>query len=362
MSKSKVSSAELVETAPERALVILHGVKPLRHTDLATQSLLGRAASGRRTYISRLNQAAQAWGFETPVPIGLSHKEAQAFLRERYKTVPWHQVRAEHVNLLKQRLLDDQKSHRTINLTLAAVRAVAKEVFLTGQMSGDDLKRIELIKGVTGSRLPAGRHVASGEIVAITEACARDPSAAGVRDQAILALLYACGLRRLEVAKLQRDNLRNRVDASDDNGRFIQLVGKKNKERKNFPDDGSWAAIDDWLALRGSYEGPLFCPVNKGGRVLLGKGMSDQSIYKIVIKRIKEAGLVNRATPHDLRRSFVTVMLDKGKDLKIVADLVGHSSVETTAIYDRRDDTKRKNAQAAMHWPYRPAQSLIDAD
>ena len=343
---------ELVDPSEDRALTILHETAPLRITDLATQSLLGRSELGRRTYISRLNKAAEVWGFHLAVPESVPHKERQSILRERYKSVPWHQVRVEHVKYLKQRLIDEGKSFRTINLTLAAIRSVAREVFLTGQMAGDDLKRIELIKGVSGSRLPAGRHVASGEILAITEACARDSSPAGARDQAILALLYACGLRRSEVANLTFENLRRAHDG-ESHERHIQLVGKKNKERLNFPDDGSWAALADWMLIRGEYDGPLFCPVNKSGRTLRGRRISSQSIYKIVIKRIREAGLVNRTTPHDLRRSFVTVMLDKGRDLKVVSDLVGHSSVETTAAYDRRDDKKRRNAQSVMHWPYR---------
>jgi site-specific recombinase XerD len=338
-----------------RELDVLHSARPFDHVDFAGQALLGKAATGRRTYVSRLNQAAEIWGFECQLPEDLTHAERQAILRQRYRAVPWHEVRAPHLNLLKQRLMDAGKSYRTINLTLAAIRAVAKEVFLTGQMSGDDLKRIEMVKGVQGSRLPAGRHVAGGEINALTEACARDPGPAGVRDQAVLAVLYACGLRRLEVAGLQIESLRR-----EGGERFIQLTGKKNKERKNFPDAGTWAALDDWLTIRGAYDGPLFCPINKGGAVARGRGLSDQSIYKIVLKRIQEAGLVDRATPHDLRRSFVSVMLDKGKDMKIVADLVGHESVETTAQYDRRGDRNRREAQASMHWPYRPHEDLLD--
>jgi len=69
------------------------------------------------------------------------------------------------------------------------------------------------------------------------------------------------------------------------------------------------------------------------------------------MKRIGEAKLSRKTTLHEFRRFFATELLDKQKDLKTVADLVGHPSAETTAVYDRRDKGALKSAQAAIHWP-----------
>lgn len=319
---------------------------PLPHTNPVHGALLGRLASGRRTYLSRLNQVAEIWGFTQPLADNLTHREQQAIRRTRYQLVPWHAMRVEHVRYVKQVLLDEQASFRTINVTLSAMRAVAKEVFQLGIMNGDEYTRIQMEKGLTGERLPVGRHVPEGEILALCRTCEADESPAGARDAAIIGMLYVCGLRRVEVARLQYENL-------DLEEAAIQFVGKRNKERKSWPDDGTMTALKDWLSVRGTWEGPLFCPVNKGGKVTRGRGLSDQSIYNALVKRIAEAGLSRHATPHDLRRSFVTTLLDAGKDLKLVADLAGHRSVDTTAIYDRREEGKRKDAQATMHLPYR---------
>ncbi len=328
-----------------KAIKHLRTQAPLPHTNPVHGALLGRLASGRRTYLSRLNQVTDIWGFEQPMPDNLSHREQQAIRRKRYQLVPWHAMRVEHVRYVKQVLLDEQASFRTINVTLSALRAVAKEVFQLGIINGDEYTRINMEKGMTGERLPVGRHVPEGEILALCRTCEADDSPAGARDAGIIGMLYVCGLRRIEVARLQYENLDMQEAA-------IQFIGKRNKERKSWPDAGTMTALKDWLSVRGTWEGPLFCPVNKGGKVTRGRGLSDQSIYNALVKRIAEAGLSRSATPHDLRRSFVTTLLDAGKDLKLVADLAGHRSVDTTAIYDRRDEGRRKDAQATMHLPY----------
>lgn len=364
-------SDEVIVSVPDpeeerrRIIAIIRDTPALKRVDLGTQCLRGKTATGRRTYISRLNQVADIFGVRVSIPDDASHKKTQSLQSQRYRAVAWHKFRAEQVTLVLEDLLKAGKSFRTINLTLAALRLVAREVFQTGLMSGDDLKRIELVKGVQGSRLPVGRRVSAKEIGSITKACEKDTSPAGVRDQAIMALLYACGLRRVEVAQLRIDNLKDISEAADSGKRFIQLVGKKNKERKNFPGADTWSAIDDWLAIRKEAlakegkskvedepkdEGHLFCPINKGGSVMINRGLSDQSIYKIVQKRTQQAELNSPATPHDFRRSFVTELLDQGVDLKTVADLAGHSSVETTAVYDRRDEEKRKKAQSKIEF------------
>lgn len=333
--------------APE--LVRLRETAVYRATDFAGQALLGLAETSRRTYRSRYNQVAVLLGFGAHAPGDASHAERQAIDRDAYREVPWQALRAHHIRWLRQQLLDSAKSYRTINLTLVALRAVAREVFLTGQMSGDDLKRIELVKGVSGSRLPTGRHVQSGEVLAVAQACARDETPAGVRDEALFALLYAGGLRRREVAALTLEDL----GTDDDGERAIRLVGKGNKERWNWPGEGAWTAVDRWLAIRGDAAGPLFHPVHRGGAIRYGRGISDQSIYNAVLKRVKEAGLTGATTPHDLRRTFVSELLDQGKDMKTVSSLAGHASVETTAIYDRREDRVRREAQSGLHWPCR---------
>lgn len=336
---------ELLPADVDQELKSLRSKSPLRSTDIATSFLRQlQSDTSRRTYETRLNQAADAWGFVFEVEETLTLREQQALRRTRYVNVPWHQVRVHHIRALTKALRDAGKKYTTINLTVAAVRGVCGHAFELQLINSDDLKRIERVKPQTGTRLPTGRHVKQGEIHALAAACFDDKTHAGCRDSAIFALLYGCGLRRREVASLRFSNLKR-----DD--REIQFVGKRNKERKTYPPEGVWNAINAWLKVRGTQPGPLFHPINKSGEITTRVAVSEQAIYNAVVKRIKQAALPAKTTPHDLRRSFATKLLKSGKDLKLVSDLMGHASVDTTALYDHRDDIARKEAQQAIHWP-----------
>ncbi|MDP9374426.1 MAG: tyrosine-type recombinase/integrase, partial [Chloroflexota bacterium] len=159
----------------------------------------------------------------------------------------------------------------------------------------------------------------------------------------LLALLYAGGLRRAEAAALDLAD----YDPSDG---AVRVRGKGNKERRVYLTGGVTAALADWLAARGPASGPLFRPVNKGGRIV-PRRLSAQAIYAILQKRAGEARLAH-LSPHDLRRTFVGDLLDAGADLTTVQGMAGHATIATTARYDRRGDAARKRAASLLHVPY----------
>jgi len=111
-------------------------------------------------------------------------------------------------------------------------------------------------------------------------------------------------------------------------------------------------ALEDWLKKRGSGPGPLFYVINKGGHIVFNlKGKSSQAVYKFLRKRNIESG-VTSFSPHDLRRTFVSDMLDAGVDIVTVSKLAGHSSVTTTGRYDRRGEETKRKAPGVLHVPY----------
>lgn len=160
-----------------------------------------------------------------------------------------------------------------------------------------------------------------------------------MRDAAVIALVYGAGLRRHEAAGL----LLSDVSLKDGS---VKVLGKGNKERINALHDRNLDIISVWLDERGMTPGPLFLRARKGNR-LVNEPISGQTIYDIIIRRYKEAGL-KRLTPHDLRRTFATKLLENGEDVFLVQDLMGHSSVETTKNYDRRDEKAKKKAAKAL--------------
>ena len=257
--------------------------------------------------------------------------------------LPWPQLRFHHVEHIRSRLLEEQAAPATVNLTLAVLRGISRYARNFGLMTAEDYDRIRDVKLARGERLPAGRSIPSGELVALVEACAADPTVAGTRDAAILAVLYIGGVRRAELAALDLADY-----TADPPGLRIRH-GKGNKERLLPLTGAASAALDAWVARRGKGPGALFVPLTKGGGLGQGHVTSD-AIYKVLVKRAKEAHIAH-LSPHDFRRTFVGDLLDAGVDLSTVQQLAGHASVTTTARYDRRGEATRRKAVEALRFP-----------
>jgi integrase len=255
----------------------------------------------------------------------------------------WSALRFQHTQAIRSKLAGAY-APATANRILSALRGVLKASFLLGQMGAEEYTRAVMVKSVTGSTLPAGRELQAGEIAALMQNCEQDPTPAGARDAAIVALMYTCGLRREEVASLDLDSY------DPDTGKLV-VFGKRRKERTSYLVNGAARAMGDWLTIRGSGPGPLFIPINKGGK-MTNRRMSNQAIYNLLAKRGGKAG-VKDFSPHDMRRTFVSDLLEAGADIATVAKMAGHSSVQTTARYDRRPEEAKRKAAGLLHVPYR---------
>jgi len=261
-------------------------------------------------------------------------------------TLPWHKLEYQHVAGIRTRLAE-RFAPATCNKLLAALRGVLKESWRLRLMSAEAYHRAVDVEGVKGSKLPAGRGLSADELRALFAACLEDPvTASGARDAALLAVLYAGGLRRAEAVALEL------VDFNREACTLTVRKGKGNKAR-TVPlnaDNGSAAAVAYWLELRGSEPGPLVCPVNKSGRVVLRR-MTAQSVLYILRRRALEAHVAS-FTPHDLRRSCASDLLDAGADLVSVQGILGHASPTTTARYDRRGERAKAAAAGKLHIPF----------
>jgi len=139
------------------------------------------------------------------------------------------------------------------------------------------------------------------------------------RDRAILELLYASGLRVSELAGLD-------LDAVDRTERTVRVLGKGRKERI-VPYGGQAArALETWLGERGEAAGALLTHARGGRRTV-------RSIHTIVRRSARAAGITRRVSPHTLRHTFATHLLDGGADLRAIQELLGHSRLSTTQRY-----------------------------
>lgn len=259
------------------------------------------------------------------------------------ETLPWHQLRYQHTQALRTALAN-RYAPATANKILAAVRGALKEAWRLGQMDAADYHRAVDLEPVRGSRLPRGRALSSGELRALFLACGRDRTPAGARDAALLAVLYGAGLRRSEAVGLDLS------DYDPGTGALTVRGGKGNKDRIAYAQDGAARALSAWLSMRGQEAGPLFLPIAKGGRIE-DRRLTDQAVRKMLLKRAGAAG-VAAFSPHDLRRTMISDLLDAGADISAVQQLAGHASVITTARYDRRGEAGKRKAAAMLHVPY----------
>lgn len=314
--------------------IITRGSQPLDQNPAAVYLMQLNSETGRRTQRQALDVIA-----------GLMSNGAADCL-----AFPWQNLRYQHTQALRAQLIE-KYSAATCNKFLSALRGVLLQAFSLGLISAEDYQRAVLVKSVTGSTIPAGRELQPGEISALMASCEDDLTPAGARDAAIIALMYTCGLRRDEVVKLDLENF------EPETGKLV-ILGKRNKQRTAYLINGAAGAMADWLDVRGNEPGPLFYPVNKGGK-LTRQRMTNQAIYNILAKRADLAG-VKEFSPHDMRRTFVSDLLDAGADITTVAKMAGHSSVTTTARYDRRGEEAKQKAAGLLHIAYRRRNKLSE--
>jgi integrase/recombinase XerC len=164
----------------------------------------------------------------------------------------------------------------------------------------------------------------------------------GLRDRAILETIYSAGLRVSEAVGLNDDDI-------DRAGGIVRVRGKGKKER--LAPLGSYAlkAIDRWLRVR-----KLAATIARSANVPVftnkfGKRLTTRSVGRLLEKYLKMAGLDRRTTPHTLRHSFATHLLDHGADIRSVQELLGHKSLATTQIYTHLSTAGLRKAYEKAH-------------
>lgn len=255
--------------------------------------------------------------------------------------IPWGEVRYAHTAALRAALLQRYKP-ATANKYLAVLRGALKSAVRLGLMDLAVYQAATDFKRVKGETLPKGRALAPGEIRALVRACLDKRGPGGERDVAIMAVLYGCGLRRAEAVGLELSDV-------DLEAGVLTVHGKGRKERTAHIPPGANHALARWMETRGPDPGPLLCPVNKVGRIAI-RPMTSGAVYLILQIRAAEAG-VAAFSPHDLRRTFVSDLLDAGADLATVQKLAGHADPGTTARYDRRGEAAKAKAAGLLVFP-----------
>lgn len=184
--------------------------------------------------------------------------------------------------------------------------------------------------------------------VAQVEALLAAPDASqpiGVRDRALLELLYASGLRISEALGLDRQDL------SLDGG-YVRVIGKGDRERLVPVGDVALQALGTYLeTCRPAWLSPA-TPSGRGGALFLtprGRRMGRMDAWRLLRRSALRAGLTAHVSPHTLRHSFATHLLEGGADLRVVQELLGHASITTTQLYTHLTGERIRQIYARAH-------------
>lgn len=239
----------------------------------------------------------------------------------------------------------------TIARHVVAIRTWLKWLYATRQTPHDITDRLESPK--LPRRLPETLHLdRTVELVTSPDLDAE----LGRRDRAILELFYACGLRVSELCGLcERDvNLQ---------AGYVRCIGKGNKERIVPLGKAARAAVEDYLQAQrpglllkalasGRRAGPL-TPKNSAAAPLFlsrtGGPVERTAVWRLVRREATRRGIPGKVSPHTLRHSFATHLLEGGADLRVVQELLGHVSINTTEIYTHVQTKRLREVHAASH-------------
>jgi len=220
---------------------------------------------------------------------------------------------------------------------VVSVRGFHRFAMDEGLTSGDPSRDVQ--PATPSTRLP--KALPYGDIERLL-ACAGDDTPVGLRDQALLEFLYGTGTRISEAVDLDIDEL-------DTASRFVTVTGKGSKQRL-LPLGGFAAEAVDAYLVRGR---PAFAVRGTGTPRLflnsLGRPLSRQSAYGILRAAAERAEVPGRVSPHSLRHSFATHLLQNGADVRVVQELLGHASVTTTQIYTQVSVDTLRQVYAESH-------------
>lgn len=161
------------------------------------------------------------------------------------------------------------------------------------------------------------------------------------RDRALLETLFSTGLRVSELCSLKRD--------LDFDFGEVSVRGKGDKVRVVFISEGAKEALKQYLESRVDVDDALFIQVSKNISSERGLGLTPRSVERIIQKYAKKAGITKKVTPHVIRHSFATDLLQNGADIRSVQALLGHAHIATTQIYTHVTDSHLREVHKRFH-------------
>lgn len=262
--------------------------------------------------------------------------QLQQFLQKQFSSpdivyATYNMVRAWIVNLVESGM-----EPASVNRKIACLRSFYKFLLAQEAIPKDPMAKINVLK--TKKRLP--NFVREDDMVNLLDNHVFDDTLDGRRDRLILEMFYGTGIRLSELINLKEDSI-------DFRNRMIKVQGKRNKERMIPFSSSLVTVIEEYLSIRNRQvemkeHGNLFVRDN-------GEPCYPMMIYKIVKKYLTRYPSIEKRSPHVLRHTYATHLLNKGADLNAVKDLLGHASLAATQVYTHNSMEKLKKVFDQAH-------------
>ncbi len=257
------------------------------------------------------------------------------FLRESNTSALTHEVMQQYLGWLRSL---DKQSEPSIARNIVTIRNFS--AFIAKERKLDDPIRTFSPPKIP-KRLPKALSYQS--VISLIDFCRRDSNAMALRDRALVELLYSTGSRISEILDLKVGDLDRSEDAL-----FVRVTGKGSKTRVVPVGSFAASALDQYLVrLR-----PTLAKTRRVEEIFLnqrGGRLSRQSAWQIISEAAHELEIREDVSPHSLRHSFATHLLDGGADIRVVQELLGHSSVTTTQIYTLVTIDKLRESYSSAH-------------
>lgn len=258
----------------------------------------------------------------------------QAYLEEVFEISNLQEAKHSHLRSWVVSLIDQQVSPKSVNRKIATLKSFYKFLLVRDIIEANPASRLKPLR--SEKKLPT--FVRENDMVSMLDHVVFEDSFSGYRDRLIMELLYGTGMRLSELSGLKD------LDINTFQG-TVKVLGKRNKERIIPLSDFIVKTIKDYQQFRNREVGKCeYLIVTDSGEKLY-----PMLVYRTVKKYLNQFTTISKKSPHVLRHTFATHLLNKGAELNAVKDLLGHTSLAATQIYTHNSMEKLKSVFDQAH-------------
>lgn len=227
---------------------------------------------------------------------------------------------------------------RTVNRKISCLKSFYKYLLKEGEISQSPM--LKVISPKTGKVLP--EFVKENDMNRLLQEFPFEDTFEGIRNKTIILTFYLTGIRISELINIKTDDL-------DMDGQQIKILGKRNKERLVPMPEILKTSLKTYLVKRASVSGNSLSGISFLFLTNQGKQTYQKLVYRIINKHLSYVSTNSKKSPHTLRHSFATIMLNNGAELNAIKEILGHSNLSATQIYTHNSIEKLKTIYEQAH-------------